>query len=319
MRRLGRTKIVLGTRGSELAQRQTQMVANGLRARWANLKVEIKIIRTSGDEQKTRETIQRAGRKGLFTAEIERALLAGDVDLAVHSAKDLPSELAGGTDIAVVLPRAPVEDVLVSIEPWNLESLPKNGFVATGSVRRQHQLRWKRPDLEIVDLRGNVPTRLRKLATDRWHAIILARAGLQRLGLENDRRIRFEESEFFTEVLPREIFLPAGGQGVIAVQLRSKDERARMLVEPLNDFDTRLCLRAEREFLRLLHGDCNQPVGVLATLEETVMKMRAQVFDLEATTPREGFVQGPSAEAERLAVELLTQIDGKNHRLRAGA
>jgi hydroxymethylbilane synthase len=312
IRRLGRTKIVLGTRGSELAQRQTQMVADGLRARWADLKVEIKIIRTSGDEQKTRDTIQRAGRKGLFTAEIERALLAGDIDLAVHSAKDLPSELAGGTDIAVVLPRGPVEDVLVSIEPWNLESLPKNGFVATGSVRRKHQLRWKRPDLEIVELRGNVPTRLRKLATNRWHAIILARAGLQRLGLQaNGRGLRFEESEFFTELLSREIFLPAGGQGVIAVQLRSKDERARMLVEPLNDFDTRLCLRAEREFLRLLHGDCNQPVGVLATLEETVMEMRAQVFDVEATTPREGFVQGPSAEAERLAAELLTQIDGK--------
>jgi hydroxymethylbilane synthase len=312
MRRLGRTKIVLGTRGSELAQRQTQMVADGLRARWADLKVEIKIVRTAGDEEKTREMIQRAGRKGLFTAEIERALLAEDVDLAIHSAKDLPSELAEGTDIAAVLPRAPAEDVLVSIEPWNLESLPKIGFVATGSVRRRHQLRWKRPDLEIVDLRGNVPTRLRKLATDRWHAIILARAGLQRLGLQaNDRSVRFEESEFFTEALPREIFLPAGGQGVIAVQLRSKDEHARMLVEPLNDFDTRLCLRAEREFLRLLHGDCNQPVGVLATLEGTLMQMRAQIFDLEATTPREGLVEGPSEEAERLAAELLGQIDGK--------
>jgi hydroxymethylbilane synthase len=312
MRRLGRTKIVLGTRGSELAQRQTQMVADGLRERWADLKIEIKIVRTAGDEEKTREMIQRAGRKGLFTAEIERALLAEDVDLALHSAKDLPSELAEGTDIAAVLPRAPAEDVLVSIGAWNLESLPKNGFVATGSVRRRHQLHWKRPDLEIVDLRGNVPTRLRKLATDRWHAIILARAGLQRLGLQvNDRSVRFEESEFFTEGLPREIFLPAGGQGVIAVQLRSKDEHARMLVEPLNDFDTRLCLRAEREFLRLLHGDCNQPVGVLATLEGTLMKMRAQIFDLEATTPREGLVEGPSEEAERLAAELLGQIDGK--------
>ena len=306
-----RTTLVLGTRGSELAQRQTQMVADGLRARWADLKLEIKIIRTAGDKEKARETIERAGRKGLFTAEIERALLSEDVDLAIHSAKDLPSELATETDIAAVLPRAPVEDVLVSIEPWNLESLPKNGFVATGSVRRKHQLHWKRPDLEIVDLRGNVPTRLRKLASDQWHAIILARAGLGRLGLDSERRVRFEESEFFTEVLPRDIFLPAGGQGVIAVQLRSKDERARMLVEPLNDFHTRLCLRAEREFLRLLHGDCNQPVGVLATIDGTIMLVRAQVFDVGAITPREAAVQGPSEEAERLAAELLRKIEGR--------
>ena len=312
MRRLGRTKIVIGTRGSELALRQTQMVADGLRTRWADLKLEIKVIKTSGDEKKIATMIQRAGRKGLFTAEIERALLAGDIDLAVHSAKDLPSELAVGTEIAAVPPRAPADDVLVSVEPWNLDSLPRNGFVATGSIRRQHQLRWKRPDLEIVDLRGNVPTRLRKLATDQWHAIILARAGLDRLGLgANKRTLHFEESEFFTEALPREIFLPAGGQGVIAVQVRSKDERAKMLVEPLNDFDTRLCLRAEREFLRLLHGDCNQPVGVLATVEATIMKMRAQVFDLETTTPREGFVAGPSEDAERLAAELWKQIEAK--------
>jgi len=312
MRRLGRIQIVVGTRGSELALRQTQMVADGLRTRWADLKLEIKAIKTSGDEKKIATMIQRAGRKGLFTAEIERALLAGDIDLAVHSAKDLPSELAVGTEIAAVPPRAPADDVLVSVEPWNLDSLPRNGFVATGSIRRQHQLRWKRPDLEIVDLRGNVPTRLRKLATDQWHAIILARAGLDRLGLgANKRTLHFEESEFFTEALPREFFLPAGGQGVIAIQVRSKDERARMLIEPLNDFDTRLCLRAEREFLRLLHGDCNQPVGVLATVEGTIMKMRAQVFDLEATTPREGFVAGPSEDAERLAAELWKQIEAK--------
>ena len=316
MERVRRTTIVLGTRGSELAQQQTRMVADGLRALWADLKIETKIVRTSGDEQKTRDIVERAGRKGLFTAELERALLAGDVDLAVHSAKDLPSELAEGTDTAAVLARAPVEDALVSIEPWNLDSLPLNGVVATGSIRRKHQLRWKRPDLEVVDLRGNVPTRLRKLATNQWHAIILARAGLDRLGLQTgEPKIRFEENEFFTEALPRDVFLPAGGQGVIAIQLRSNDERTRLLVEPLNDFDTRLCLRGEREFLRLLHGDCNQPVGVLATLDGTLMKIRAQVFDVGATTPREATIDGPSEEVECLAAELLRRI----HAARAGA
>jgi hydroxymethylbilane synthase len=302
-------KLVIGTRGSELARTQAQMVSDRLRARWADLMVEMKIIRTSGDDKHAAPALGRAGRKGLFTAEIERALLAEDVDLAVHSAKDLPSELSAGTEIAAVLPRAAVDDVLVAIEQWDLHSLPSSGIVATGSVRRKHQLRWKRPDLDIVDLRGNVPTRLRKLATDQWHAIILAQAGLERLGLKtNSNLIRFEGSEFFTELLPRETFLPAGGQGVIAVQIRSSDERARLLLEPINDFDTRLCLRAEREFLRLLHGDCNQPVGVLALVTGTTMKLRAQVFDLEATTPREGSVEGPSEDAERLAAKLLAEI-----------
>jgi hydroxymethylbilane synthase len=300
-------RIVLGTRGSELAQAQTRMVEMALREKWSGLTIETEIIKTRGDEAVAVDP--RAGRKGLFTGEIERALLAGKIDIAVHSAKDLPSELAPGTQLSAVLPRAPVDDVLVALARHDLQSLPYAGMVATGSVRRKHQLHWKRPDLEIVDLRGNVPTRLRKLATDRWHGVILARAGLERLGLDSDGgQIRFEQSEFFAEVLSREIFLPAGGQGVIAMQIRSDDDHARMLLESINDFDTRLCLRAEREFLRLLHGDCNQPVGVLATLHNGLMKIQAQVFDLEATTPRQGAVEGASAEAEKLAAELWEQI-----------
>lgn len=307
-------KLVLGTRGSELARAQTRMVAEELRARWADLTIGVKIIQTSGDKGRaqTGSTDPHAGRKGLFTAEIERALLARDIDLAVHSAKDLPSDLAPETQIAAVLRRASVEDVLIAPVPHDLHSLPIDGIIATGSVRRKHQLHWKRPDLEIVELRGNVPTRLRKLAKNEWHAIILARAGLERLGLSvEERQIRFEESEFAVAPLPQEIFLPAGGQGVIAIQIRSDDDHARMLVELINDFDTRLCLRAEREFLRLLHGDCNQPVGVLAVVEGTSMKIRAQVFDLEATTPREATVEGPSKEAEPLAAELLRRIHDK--------
>jgi hydroxymethylbilane synthase len=135
---------------------------------------------------------------------------------------------------------------------------------------------------------------------------------LERLGLKtNSNVLHFEESEFFTELLSQETFLPAGGQGVIAVQIRSSDEHARLLLEPLNDFDTRLCLRAEREFLRLLHGDCNQPVSVLAIVSGTIMKLRAQVFDLEATTPREGSVEGHSEDAEGLAAELFRRIDAQ--------
>jgi hydroxymethylbilane synthase len=312
MKRLHRTKIVIGTRGSELARRQTSVVVEGLQTRWADLKIEMKVIQTRGDQRKSRIVDVRAGRKGLFTGEIERALAAHEIDLAVHSAKDLPSALTPETEIAAVLPRAPVDDVLVATSSCDLHSLAPDGIVATGSVRRKHQLRWKRPDLEIVDLRGNVPTRLRKLAKDQWHAIILARAGLERLGFTpSERRINFEGSEFSTSILPREIFLPAGGQGVIAIQARSDDERLKEIVKPMNDFDTRLCLRGEREFLRLLNADCNQPVGVLAIVEGALMQIRAQVFALEATTPREGFVEGPSEDAERLAAQLLGQINGQ--------
>ena len=307
-------KIVLGTRGSQLARAQARMVADGLRAHWAGLKIETKIIRTSGDESPVGTEVcdPRAGRKGMFTAEIERALLAGEVDLAVHSAKDLPSELTSGTEIPAVLSRAPVNDVLIATTLCDLHSLPIDGVVATGSVRRQHQLRWKRPDLTIVDLSGNVPTRLRKLAEDEWHAIILAQAGLDRLGLEaSEGQIDFEDTKFWIDFLPEKIFLPAGGQGVIALQMRSGDDRTRELVDPVNDFETHVCLRAEREFLRLLHGDCNQPVGVLATMKGSVMEIRAQVFELGATAPGEGTVEGPSEDAEKLAGQLFEQIHGE--------
>jgi len=304
-----RIKIVIGSRGSDLAIRQTGLVVDALQSRWADLKFEIKIVQTRGDDEKTAIADIRAGRKGLFTGAIERELVTEQIDLAVHSAKDLPSTLTPRTEIAAVLPRAPMDDVLVATSACDLNSLPGDGIVATGSVRRQHQLRWKRPDLEIVDLRGNVPTRLRKLATDRWHAIILAQAGLERLGLNPRRaRVEFESHEFFATILPREIFVPAGGQGVIAIQIRSNDEQLRELVAAVNDFDTRLSLRAEREFLRLLDADCNQPVGVVAEVAGSTMKLRGQIFNVGGTTPREGLCEGRSEDAEILAAELFEKI-----------
>lgn len=309
MKRPRRIEIVVGTRGSELALRQTGLVVDALQSRWADLKFEIKIITTRGDDEKTAIADIRAGRKGLFTGAIERELLTEKIDIAVHSAKDLPSKLAPKTEIAAALPRAPVDDVLVATTRCDLNSLPGDGIVATGSVRRQHQLRWKRPDLEIVDLRGNVPRRLRKLATDRWHGIILARAGLERLGLNPSRvRVEFEGSEFFTAILPREVFVPAGGQGIIAIQVRSDDEQFREMVAAANHLDTRMSLRAEREFLRLLDADCNQPVGVFADIEGMNMTVRAQIFDLGATTPREAAVNGASEDAEKLAAQLFDNI-----------
>jgi hydroxymethylbilane synthase len=309
MKRPRRLKLVIGTRGSDLALRQTGLVVDALQRHWAGLNFEIKIITTRGDDDKTAIPDIRAGRKGLFTGAIERELVAGQIDIAVHSAKDLPSALASKTEIAAVLPRGGTDDALVATTQCDLSSLPGDAIVATGSVRRQHQLRWKRPDLEIVDLRGNVPTRLRRLATDRWHAIVLAEAGLERLGLDlNGNGTEFEETTFFVTKLPREVFVPAGGQGVIAIQIRSGDEQLREIVAAVNHFDTRLSLRAEREFLRLLAADCNQPVGVFADIDGTNMTLRAQIFDLGATTPREAMVGGASEDAEKLATELFEKI-----------
>jgi len=306
-------KIVLGTRGSDLARGQARLVEKAIQSAWPELKIDTKIIVTKGDEPGGPPVGDlRQGRKGLFTAEIERALLAGDVDVAVHSAKDLPSETNPSVEIAAVLPRAPMDDMLVAKQPGGLASLREGATIATGSVRRKHQLSWKRPDFKIVDLRGNVPTRLRKLAENDWDAIVLARAGLARLGLSPaQNEINFDGGQFFTEVLLREIFLPAGGQGIIALQIRSDDQSARETVDLFNDREALLCLRAEREFLRLMQGDCQSPVGVLATVENGIMKMRAQVFEPGSTAPREGKVEGSRDNGEHLAAQLLRQINGE--------
>ena len=305
-----RVQIILGTRGSELARAQARLVEKAIRTARPEVKIETEVIVTKGDTAKVLNP--RAGRKGLFTAEIERALRAGDVDVAVHSAKDLPSETDPEAEIAAVLSRAWINDVLISKQPGRLTPLPKGATVATGSVRRKYQLSWKRPDLRLVDLRGNVPTRLRKLAENNWDAIVPARAGLERLGLSpTHNEINFEGRQFFLEILPSEIFLPAGGQGIIAMQIRSDDERARTIVDLVNDREALLCLRAEREFLRLLQGDCNSPVGVLAKIDNGKMKLCAQVFEHGSTAPREGEVEGAFEDGELLAAELLRRINGE--------
>ena len=300
-------RIVLGTRGSDLARAQARLVEKAIQTARPEAKIETKIIATQGD--KARVVDSRAGRKGVFTADIERALLDREVDIAVHSAKDLPSEASLDAEIAAVLPRASMNDAMVSKHPGGLTSLPEGATVATGSVRRKHQLLWKRADLKLIDLRGNVPTRLRKLTENNWDAVVLARAGLERLGLSPGcTEISFEGRQFFLEVLPCEIFLPAGGQGIIAIQVRANDQAIKALVDVVNDRETLLCLKAEREFLLGLQGDCNSPVGVLAKIDHQKMKMRAQVFLGKSAVPCEAEVEGACVEGGKLAGELLRRI-----------
>jgi hydroxymethylbilane synthase len=300
-------KIILGTRGSELARAQAWLVEKAIQAAQPETKIETKIITTRGDKARLLE--RQAGRKGLFTAEIEQALLGSNVDVAVHSAKDLPSETNPDAEIAAVLPRGPMDDVLVSKHPGGFASLPQSATIATGSVRRKRQLLWKRADLKLVDLRGNVPTRLRKLTDNDWDAIVLARAGLGRLSLlPAHHEIIFEGRQLLIEIIPADIFLPAGGQGIIALQVRANDENMKAILDLVNDHKTLLCLRAEREFLRLLHGDCDCPVGVLATIEGEKMKLRTQLFTDQSAAPREAEVEGIPNERERLAVQLLNRL-----------
>jgi hydroxymethylbilane synthase len=300
-------KITLGTRGSELARAQTLLVEKAIRSANPKVTIETKIIITRGDNAKVVDL--NVGRKGLFTTEIERALVAGEVDVAVHSAKDLPSHTSPGAQIAAVLPRAPTDDVLISKHSGGLASIPHGGTVATGSVRRQRQLHWKRADLRVVNVRGNVPTRLRRLAENEWDGIVLARAGLERLNFSSTQTdISCEGRQFFLETLPLEIFLPAGGQGIIALQIRSDDQSTEALLRPVSDRETLLCLEAEREFLRQLHVDCNFPVGVQATISNERMKLRAQVFEGESRSPRQAEVDGAPDDGDQLAARLLRRI-----------
>ena len=292
--------IVLGSRGSDLALAQARLVEQALRAAWPELEVTTEIIRTSGDESVRRGAVtdRKAGRKGMFTREIEKQLLVRRIDLAVHSAKDLPSERMEDLEICAALPRGQTGDVLITKEDFSLTSFPLGATIATGSVRRQHQLRWKRPDLKVVDLHGNVPTRLRKLdENEDWSGIVLARVGLERLGL----RAKMES-------LSEEDFVPAGGQGVIALQIRRNDERLRRLARVISDQPTLLCLRAEREFLRLLEGDCDSPVGVHATMTNEKLRLQAQVFAEGTLAPQAGVVTGESAQPEELAAALMEKI-----------
>jgi hydroxymethylbilane synthase len=300
-------KIILGTRGSQLARAQASLVEKAIRAAYQDVLIETKVIATRGDNSSILDV--RTGRKGLFTAEIEQALLRGEVNVAVHSAKDLPSETRPEAQIAAVLPRASILDALISKHAGGLDGLPNGATVATGSVRRLHQLHWKRADLTVVDVRGNVPTRLRKLAENDWDGVVLAHAGLERLGLSPaPTEVTCGSQQFHLVLLPWEIFLPAGGQGIIALQTRCEDQPTKTLLEAVTDRETLLCLMAEREFLHRLHGDCNFPVGVHASIKNGQMKLRAQLFGNESLIPRQAEIEGPCDSGHELAAELLRRI-----------
>ncbi len=278
-------EVVVGTRGSALAIWQTQAVIALLQRQYPAARFIIQTIRTQGDHTQALATpLALLGGKGMFVAELERALLAGRLDLAVeplndrmlveqerqvaqarqsidaavHSLKDVPGQLSPGLTIAAVTERADVRDVLIARTGRTLEQLPKGARVATSSLRRRAQLLHLRPDLQIIEIRGNIDTRLRKaLAPDGPDALVLAAAGLQRLGL----------TEAITEYLSLEVMLPAAGQGALAVEVRAADEWLVSLVAAADHLPTRRAVQAERALLAELGGGCQVPIGVYATLE----------------------------------------------------
>ena len=258
--------LTIGTRGSALARWQASHVAELLRTRHAGLVVEERIVESDGDLQANR-LISQLGVTGVFVRRLEAALVGEEVDLAVHSLKDMPTDQPDGLTIAAALERHDPRDALVSQEGWTIDDVPAGTVIGTGSLRRQSHLLHRRPDLEVVPIRGNLDTRIRKLQQGEVGALVLALAGLQRLGLDS------------VPVRPLDIgtCLPAVGQGALAVEIREADERTADLVEPLNHKGTWACASAERAFLRRLGGGCLAPASAFARIDNGRLHVEAVV------------------------------------------
>lgn len=303
--------IIIGTRGSALALAQADLTEAALAQAHPDLQIERRTFTTRGDMKLDLSLLRagEAGGKGLFTKELEDALLVGGIDVAVHSLKDLPGHQPSGLQLTAVLERAPTADVLVSREPHTLASLPSGARIGTSSVRRARQIQWLRPDLAIEDWRGNVPTRLRKLRerTD-IAAIVLAEAGLRRLGYTlADDRLTTADGEFFAASLAEDL-LPAIGQGAVALQSRAGDPRVNAILSPLNHAPTWTCIRAERELQHLLSGDCSLPVGVRCVLKGNRLEMSAILFGPDDLPPRRAEAFGPAEDPEALARTIFAEL-----------
>jgi hydroxymethylbilane synthase len=289
----------IGTRGSPLALRQAELVRDRL-ALTQGIgveEIEIVVISTGGDRIQDRPLTELGG-KGMFTKEIEQALLAGAVDIGVHSSKDVAALLPDGLTLAAFLEREDVRDAFVSLTAPSLEALPRGARLGTSSLRRAAQMRRFRPDLEIVPFRGNVDTRLEKLARGVADATLLAAAGLIRLG-------RLDRA---TALLDPRQFPPAPAQGAIGIEIRTGDERTRRLVTPLDHAESRAAVTAERAFLRELDGSCRTPIGAYSTREGETLTLLGEILSPDGAIRHAGTISGPAAEAERLGTALGQQL-----------
>ena len=284
-------RIRIGSRGSPLALAQANEVKQRLVAAHGldEAAVEVRTFKTTGDRIQDRP-LAEAGGKGLFTKEIEEALLAGEIDLAVHSMKDMPTELPHGLTIAAMLPREDVRDAFISLRYKSLEELPSGAVVGSSSLRRQAQVRRLRPDLKVTEFRGNVDTRLRKLEQGVADATFLACAGLKRLG-QTDR---------ITRIMPVDEMLPAVAQGAIGIEICSDDSATAELVAAINHTPTALCVEMERAFLARLEGSCRTPIAGLAELRDGVVSFRGMILTSDGSRYHETRRQGLAADAQAL-------------------
>jgi len=315
--------ILIATRGSALALAQANQVAAACREAFPDWEFELKIIKTTGDKLDTASLSQPAPGlpKGLFTKELELALLAKEADLAVHSLKDLPTELPEGLTLGAVTAREDARDVLVFREPArggmslrsSIADIPLNGTVATSSTRRRAQLLAARPDLSVIDVRGNVGTRLRKIAENPdWHATILAAAGLKRLGYRITPAGKLQGEDVPAGLLATRldpaVMLPAVGQGAVGLEMRADDERLAGLCARLNDRQTFASVSAERSFLAAMGGGCQSPVAAYAVARGPRIWLRAVSF--EGPVPRRAQAMQPAAQAVQLGQHVAARLKG---------
>ncbi len=287
----------IATRKSPLALWQANHVRDALLARHADLEIELVTMTTQGD--KILDTpLAKVGGKGLFVKELETGMLEGRADLAVHSMKDVPVAFPEGLGLAAILPREDPRDALISNEYSSIETLPQGARVGTSSLRRQCQLRRLRPDLQVLDLRGNVNTRLAKLDNGDYDAILLAAAGVKRMGWE--ARI--------SELLAPEQFIPAIGQGAIGIEIRVDDERVRTMIEGLNDDQTAIRLRAERALNEALQGGCQVPIAGYSEISHGVIVLRALVGRPDGSEMVQGVISGRPDDAEELGQVLADDL-----------
>ena len=289
--------LIIGTRSSRLALWQADYIARRLREKHPSLIVEEKRMTTKGDRILD-APLAKIGGKGLFTKELETAMLAGEIDIAVHSLKDMPTEVPEGLVITAITERYDPGDAVVSPRYQTLAALPPGARVGTSSLRRRAQLLAARPDLTLFDLRGNVNTRLEKLDAGEYDAVIFAVAGLKRLGF-GDR---------ITEILPRALCLPAVGQGALAIEARRDDNEVRNLVDFLRDEAMTDCAAAERAFLETVEGGCQVPVGVYAAVDGDQLSVEAVIASLDGRQRFRDTRTGPRQEAKELGRELANVL-----------
>lgn len=296
--------IRIGTRGSALALAQSGEVLKCLRRRWPSEKFSLVTVKTAGDEFQSVELFKKTN-VGVFTKAIEEKLLAGKIDIAVHSLKDLPTDLPRGLALAAVPRRLDARDALISRKRWKLETLPAGSVVGTGSPRRKSQIAHLRPDLVLKDMRGNLDTRVGKVLRKEYDAVVVADAGLRRL-----RKYRR-----YAKPIGPEVLLPAVGQAALAIQVRARDARTLKLVRALNHTATEFEVKAERAFLGTLRGGCRVPVGIFSQTSGKTLRLRASVFSTKDASRVSGEISGRLVDAEalgrRLAAALLRKGAGR--------